>query len=50
MINIIDHLWQFELRNFPILPTIIKFTNNNPKSYFYSEKQHRILRKKDQTP
>lgn len=49
MINIIDHFWQFELKNYHILPTLIKFVNNQPKSYFYSEKQKRILRKKDQS-
>ena len=49
MINIIDHIWQVELRNFTILPTVIKFSNNRPKSYYYSEKQNRVLRKKDQS-
>jgi hypothetical protein len=36
MINIIDHIWQAELKNFPILPTLIKFAGNLPKCYFYS--------------
>lgn len=49
MINIIDHIWQVELKSYTILPTVIKFANNNPKSYYYSEKQNRVLRKKDQS-
>lgn len=28
MINIIDHIWQVELKDLPILPTVIKFANN----------------------
>lgn len=49
MINIVDHAWQFELQNFSILPTVIKIKENGAKAYFYSGKQKRILRKKEQS-
>lgn len=49
MINIVDHAWQFELQNFSILATVIKVKGNGPKAYFYSGKQKRILRKKEQS-
>jgi hypothetical protein len=47
MINLIDHLWQFEVRHCHILPTAIKISKEQPKAYFYSEKQNRVLRKKE---
>lgn len=49
MINIVDHGWQFELQNFSILPTVIRVKENGAKVYFYSGKQKRILRKKEQS-
>lgn len=49
MINIVDHAWQFELQNFSILPTVIRVKGNGAKAYFYSGKQKRILRKKEQS-
>lgn len=30
-----------------IVPTVIKVKKEKPKAYFYSEKQRRVLRKKD---
>lgn len=48
MINIVDHAWQFELQDFCILPTVIKIKGNGAKAYFYSGKQRKILRKKEQ--
>lgn len=48
MINIVDHAWQFELQDFCILPTVIKLKGNSAKVYFYSVKQRRVLRKKEQ--
>jgi len=49
MINIIEHIWQSELKNYEIMPTVVKITKNTPKSYFFSSKQSKVLRKKDQT-
>jgi hypothetical protein len=31
------------------MPTVIKTATNTPKSYFFSSKQSKVLRKKDQT-
>lgn len=49
MINIIESLWQAEVKGVRILPTIIKLKGNTAKSYFFSDKQMRVLRKKEQT-
>ncbi len=47
MINLVEHLWQFEPKDIVILPTVIKIGKEDPKAYFYSLKQRRVLRKKE---
>ena len=47
MINYIEHLWQFEVKNCRILPSVIKVQGEQAKAYFYSETQQRVLRKKE---
>ncbi len=46
MINVIEHLWQFEIPSIKIVPTVIKINKEPPKAYFYSKKLKRVLRKK----
>ena len=47
MINLIEHLWQFEVKGCKIVPTVVKVRKESAKAYFYSEKQGRVLRKKE---
>lgn len=47
MNSLISLLWQFEIPNIPIPVTILKNNQESPHHYFYSEKQNRVLRKKN---
>lgn len=47
MNSLISLLWQSEIASTPIVPTILKSEHQQPNHYFYSNKQKRVLRKKN---